>query len=96
MIHAITHLWEHIDRRFARLSEEIAQMSMSLSDQFDAAVTKVNADIDALTTEVQTLLAGMNPGDPLTQAQVDAVTAIAARLEAIPALPAPPAPPATA
>ena len=89
--HAISHLWEHIDHRFARLSEEIAQVSMSLSDQFNAAITKVNADIDALSTEVQTLLAGMTPGEPLTQAMVDSVTGIAARLEAIPTLPAPPA-----
>lgn len=99
VLHALSHLWGHVDDRLNRISREIAQMSQSLSDQFAAAVTKVNADIDALTTEVQTLLAGMTPGEPLTQAMVDSVTAIAARLEAIPAIPAapvPPAPPATA
>ncbi len=118
MLHAISHLWAHMDNRFEgvsghfaaaitamnadiqaafdQLSAEIAQMSTSLTDQFNVAVTKINADIDGLTTEVQTLLAGMNPGEVLTQAQVDSLTAIAARLEAIPALPAPPAPPVAA
>lgn len=89
VLHAVSHLWGHVDRRFDQLSQEIVQMSQSLTDQFTAGVVKINADIDTLT-------AGMPPGEPLTQAMVDSVTAIAARLEAILAIPAPPVPPATA
>ncbi len=59
-------------------------MSGSLTDQLNAAIAAIQADVAAVAAEVSQLLAGMTTGDQITQAQVDALTAIDASLKAIP------------
>lgn len=77
--------------------ERIAAMSMTLSQQLDAATQAIRDDVAAVSAEVTALLAGVTPGSTITQAQVDALNAIDASLKAIPAAtpPAQPAPPVT-
>ena len=67
-------------------------MSQTLSQQLDAATQAIRDDVAAVSAEVSQLLAGVTPGSTITQAQVDALTAIDASLKAIPAAPTPPAP----
>lgn len=68
-------------------------MSGTLSEQLDAATAAIRDDVAAVSAEVTQLLAGVTPGSTITQAQVDALTAIDASLKAIPAAaPTPPAP----
>ena len=59
----------------------------SLSEQLTAAQAETNAKLDGLATDVteisadvDTLLAGMKPGDVVTQEMVDAQTAIRDRV----------------
>ncbi len=59
-------------------------MSGSLTDQLNAAIAAIQADVAAVAAEVSQLLAGMTTGDQITQAQVDALTAIDTSLKAIP------------
>lgn len=70
-----------------QLSTEIMTMSASLTQQLQDAINAISADVDAVSAEVTALLAGVTAGDPITQAQVDALTSIDARLKAIPAAP---------
>lgn len=72
----------------AHITQEIRTMSGTLSEQLDAATAAIQADVAAVAAEVATLLAGMTPGDAITQAQVDALNAIDASLKAIPPVPA--------
>jgi hypothetical protein len=60
-------------------------MSGSLSDQLDAVTQAIRDDVAAVSAEVSQLLAGVTPGATITQAQVDALTAIDQSLKAIPA-----------
>jgi hypothetical protein len=60
-------------------------MSGSLSAQLDAVTQAIRDDVAAVSAEVSQLLAGVTPGSTITQAQVDALTAIDASLKAIPA-----------
>lgn len=84
-------LRQHIDRRFDAIEQEIRIMSQSLSDQLNAALAAISADVDAVGAEVTALLAALQGqvGQPVTQAMVDAATNIDARLKAIPPAPAP-------
>ena len=63
-------------------------MSQSLSAQLDAATQAIRDDVAAVSAEVSKLLAGVTPGSTISQAQVDALTAIDASLKAIPQPPA--------
>lgn len=97
------------------LTKEISTMSATLSGQIDASTAAISAMLDRLTTDVGTIgadvttleselataIAGLPVGTAITQAQVDALTALGTRagtiadsLEAIAAtvLPATPAP----
>ena len=67
-------------------------MSQTLSQQLDAATQAIRDDVAAVSAEVTQLLAGVTPGSTITQAQVDALTAIDASLKAIPAAPPPATP----
>jgi hypothetical protein len=69
--------------------KELVQMSGSLADQLNAALTSITADVDAVSAEVAALLAQLQGqvGQPVTQAMVDAATGIDARLKAIPPAP---------
>lgn len=79
------------DRQFLRQiltnTERLLQMSGTLSEQLDAATAAIKADVQAVSDEVTKLLAGLTPGTTITQAQVDALTAIDASLKAIPPAP---------
>ena len=66
-------------------------MSGSLSAQLDAVTQAIRDDVAAVSAEVSQLLAGVTTGSTVTQAQVDALTAIDQSLKAIPAA-NPPAP----
>jgi hypothetical protein len=73
--------------RVLQNTERLIQMSQSLSQQIDAATAAIQADVAAVSAEVSALLAGVKPGSTITQAQVDALTAIDTSLKAIPAAP---------
>lgn len=75
---------------FKELKQEIKTMSGTLSEQIAAAQADTNAKLDAIGTDVgeisadvDQLLAGMNPGDPVTQAMVDAAVGIQNRVSGI-------------
>lgn len=68
----------------ATLSQKVDHMSQTLSEQLDAATAAIQADVAAVSAEVTALLASVTPGSMITQAQVDALTAIDASLKAIP------------
>ena len=77
---------DHIELMLQRL----ITMSTSLSEQLAAAQAETNAKLDAIGTDVteigadvDQLLAGMTTGDPVTQAMVDAATAIRDRVGAV-------------
>lgn len=70
-------------------TERLLTMSQTLSQQLDAATQAIRDDVAAVSAEVTALLAGVTPGSTITQAQVDALTAIDASLKAIPAAPTP-------
>jgi hypothetical protein len=67
------------------LTAKVDHMSQSLSAQLDAATQAIRDDVAAVSAEVSKLLAGVTPGSTITQAQVDALTAIDTSLKAIPA-----------
>ena len=69
----------------ATLNAKVDHMSQSLSAQLDAATQAIRDDVAAVSAEVTKLLAGVTPGSTITQAQVDALTAIDTSLKAIPA-----------
>ena len=71
-------------------TERLITMSQTLSQQLDAATQAIRDDVAAVSAEVTALLAGVTPGSTITQAQVDALTAIDQSLKAIPVA-APPA-----
>ena len=73
--------------------QELKHMSQTLSQQLDAATQAIRDDVAAVSAEVTALLAEVTPGSTITQAQVDALTAIDASLKAIP--PATPVTPPT-
>lgn len=77
----------HLLHEILRNTERLIQMSGTLSEQLDAATAAIQADVAAVSAEVSKLLAGVTPGSTITQAQVDALTAIDASLKAIPAAP---------
>lgn len=73
-----------------RNTERLITMSGSLADQLAAAQADTNAKLDAISTDVteisadvDTLLAGMNTGEPITQAMVDAAVSIQNRVSGI-------------
>jgi hypothetical protein len=72
---------------FNKLEQEIQTMSQTLSQQIDAATAAIVADVSAVSAEVGRLLASLSPGSQVTQAQVDALTAIDTSLKAIPPSP---------
>lgn len=81
--HAVDH---HILKAFHEVKQEIHNMGTSLSAQLDAVTAAIQADVAAVSAEVSQLLAGVqNQGGTITQAQIDALTAIDASLKAIPA-----------
>jgi hypothetical protein len=66
-----------------QLQLEIRTMSTTISGEIDAATASLQADLATLTTDVTHLetelaaaLAGVTPGSTVTQAQVDALTAV--------------------
>lgn len=91
---------------FKELKQEIHTMSGTLAEQLAAAQADTNAKLDSIGTDVteisadvDSLLAGMNTGDAVTQAMVDAavgiqtrVTALKDALDAVNAKVPPPAP----
>ena len=97
--------FERIHTALTELKQEIQAVSNSLSAQLDAATIAINTklsqlstDISGVGTEVSTLLANFTPGDTITQAQVDALTAIGSTIDTIDAAvkAIPPIPSATA
>ena len=64
--------------------QEIKTMSGTLSEQLDAVTAAIVADVAAVSAEVTKLLGEIVPGATITQAQVDALTAIDTSLKAIP------------
>ena len=78
-----------IESKLDQLKLEIQNVSTSLSEQLDAITASIKADVAAVSAEVSTLLNGVSAGDTITQAQIDALTAIDASLKAIPAAPTP-------
>jgi len=62
-------------------------MSESLSQKLDDVSAAIEADVAAVSAEVAQLLAGMQPGSTVTQAQIDRLTAIDTALKAIPPAP---------
>ena len=98
---------EHFERIYTvliELKQEIQKVSNTLSSQLDAVTASLNAsltqlstDISNVATEVSTLVAELTPGSTVTQAQIDALTAINtsigtidASVKAIPSLPSAP------
>lgn len=77
----------HLLHRILTNTERLTEMGTSLSEQLDAATAAIKADVQAVSAEVTKLLAGLTPGSTITQAQVDALTAIDASLKAIPPAP---------
>ena len=77
----------HLLHRIITLLEELKAMSGTLSEQLDAATAAIQADVAAVAAEVTKLLGELTPGSTITQAQVDALTAIDASLKAIPPAP---------
>jgi len=74
----------------SKISKDIEHMSESLSQQIDAATAELQADLAALTTGVASLesqlaeaLGGVTAGSTVTQAQVDALTAVHTSLAAL-------------
>lgn len=70
-------------KAFHELKQEIQNMGTSLSAQLTAAQAETSAALDGIATDVSEiaadvdlLLQGTNPGDPVTQAMVDAMTSI--------------------
>jgi hypothetical protein len=65
------------------LRQELRTMSTTISGEIDAATKELQADLATLTigvtqleTELAAALAGVTPGSTVTQAQVDALTAV--------------------
>jgi hypothetical protein len=72
-------------------------MSQSLSQQIDAVTAALKADMDDISAKVDQILASLQPGSMVTQAQVDALNALKASADAVAAkvdaaVPPPPAP----
>ncbi len=70
--------------------ERIIEMSGTLAEQLAAAQAETSAKLDAIGTDVteigadvDALLAGMNPGDAVTQSMVDNATSIRDRMTAV-------------
>jgi hypothetical protein len=66
-----------------QLQLEIRTMSTTISGEIDAATASLQADLATLTTgvthleaELAAAIAGVTPGSTITQAQVDALTAV--------------------
>ena len=79
-----------LDKKLDKITLELRTMSENLSTQLDAALASVNSALDALSadvssiaSEVTALVAGMTPGSTITQAQIDAANALAARVSAL-------------
>ncbi len=75
--------------RTLRNTEELKQMSGTNAERVAAAQAETNAKLDALTTnmseigaDVDSLLAGMNPGDQITPEMVAAAESIRDRVGA--------------
>ena len=93
--------FERIHTALTELKQEIQNVSTTLSSQLDAVTASLNAsltqlsvDISSVAAEVSTLVGELTPGSTLTQAQIDALTAINtgidtldASVKAIPLLP---------
>lgn len=73
-------------------------MSQTVSQQIDAITAGLKADMEDIAAKVDQMIASMQPGSAVTQAQVDALAAIKTGLDAVvvkvDAATAPPAPPA--
>jgi septal ring factor EnvC (AmiA/AmiB activator) len=72
------------------LRKDIATMSETLDDQINAIITKLQADTDQITAQIAAeqakiadLTAELQPGSTVTQAQVDTLNAVEARLSAL-------------
>lgn len=79
--------------------QEIRTMSQTMSDKLDANEATLEADVtamgDAVTAEIAVLTAELTPGSQITQAQLDRLAAIDAKVKALmPAAVAPATPPA--
>lgn len=92
--HVDHHIHLHLDHELARPlldavfrilrnTEELKQMSGSLSEQLAAAQAETSAALDGIATDVteiaadvDQLLQNTQAGDPVTQAMVDAMTSI--------------------
>jgi hypothetical protein len=74
----------HAEGHFTDITQRIIAMSQSLSQQLDAVTQAIRDDVAAVSAEVGRLLGTMQPGSQITQAQVDALTAIDTSLKAIP------------
>lgn len=71
-------------------TERIIKMSGTLAEQLAAAQAETSAKLDTIGTDVteigadvDQLLAGMNPGDAVTQSMVDNATSIRDRMTAL-------------
>lgn len=71
----------------AENQKELLMSGQTLSQQLDAAIAAIQADVAAVSAEVSKLLSEVVPGSTITQAQVDALTAIDTSLKAIPPAP---------
>lgn len=85
--------FDYLDRRLHLLlkaTERLIEMSSTLAEQLAAAQADTNAKLDSIGTDVteisadvDSLLAGMNTGDAVTQAMVDAAVGIQTRVTAL-------------
>jgi hypothetical protein len=58
-------------------------MSQTLSQQLDALVAALQADHDDIAAKLDQILAGMQPGSAVTQAQIDALMAVKTGMDAV-------------
>ena len=75
-----------LDDYFVQLKQEIHNVGTSLSAQLDAVEASLAADVTALSTDVTNLLneiLAAQPGSAITQTQINALTAIDAKLKAL-------------
>jgi uncharacterized phage infection (PIP) family protein YhgE len=74
----------------SQLSKELKTMSQSISAEIDALTAKFQTDVDAITSQIAdlhsqitTLQGELTAGSGVTQAQVDALSAIEAKASAL-------------
>ena len=75
---------------------KVNHMSQTIPQQIDAVTAALQAEMQDIASKIDAVIAGMSAGTPVTQAQVDALTAVSTGLQAVQAkVDAAVAPPAT-